>query len=50
MAKVKLVLDKEEREEKRDLLAFVETLSKEEKIKLKGFLEGVAFLATSKGK
>lgn len=44
MAEMKLVLDKEEKQEKENILEFSRSLTREEKIKFKGFLEGVSFI------
>lgn len=50
MANFKLVLDKEEQQEKKELLDFVDTLKREDQLKLQGFLEAVAFLAVKQAR
>lgn len=44
MAEMKLVLDKDEKQEKKKLLEFSRSLTREEKLKFKGFLEGISFV------
>lgn len=43
MAEVKVIIKKEEVEEKEEVLNFIQDLKKNEALKFKGFLEGVKF-------
>ena len=43
MAKIIVNINKEEQKEMKEIEKFIEGLTKEEKIKLKGFLEGMKF-------
>lgn len=43
MAEVKVIIKKDEVEEKEEVLNFIQDLKKNEALKFKGFLEGVKF-------
>ena len=48
MAEIKITIEKDERREQEKLIKAIEELAKKDREKLKGFLEGIAFLARKK--
>ncbi|MCT7702592.1 MAG: hypothetical protein N4Q79_05670 [Lactobacillus iners] len=47
MAETKIILNKEEVEEEKEILKTIKSLKKKDTEKLKGFLEGIAFIHTT---
>lgn len=48
MAEIKIIIEKDEEKEKENLAKAIEKLAKKDREKIKGFLEGIAFLASAK--